>query len=243
MAVRHSIKLIEEIADQIKAKILSGSYLPGERLKQERLAEEFGVSRTPIREALSRLEAQGLVSQPLRRSAVVTKPSLRDVAESFQVRAELEGLTARLAVDGMSDVDVTRLRTMVDKWRTKLEPAASGGGGRALSGRQRAWRRFEADFHAAVSLAAGNRNLDRVIQDLMSGAVGAVVTASVSGMDGPRMQDHLERHSAILDAIQNRNPEGARAAMVADVEAMGAHVLKWYQNMDALGIPSQNGSF
>lgn len=240
MALRHSIKLIEEIADQIKAKILSGAYPPGERLKQERLAEDFGVSRTPIREALSRLEAQGLVLQPLRRSAVVTKPSLRDVAESFQVRAELEGLTAKLAAGGISDADIARLQTGIEKWRAKLDPAESGGGGRALSGRQRAWRRFEAEFHAAVSAAAGNRNLERVLHDLMSGAVGAVAAASVSSLDGARMRRHLERHSAILDALQRRDRDGARAAMMADVEETGADVLRWYQGVDSAEVASQN---
>lgn len=238
MALRHSIKLIEEIADQIKAKILSGGYRPGERLKQERLAEEFGVSRTPIREALSRLEAQGLVSQPLRRSAVVTKPSLRDVAETFQIRAELEGLTASLAVEGLSEGDLSRLRVGLDTWNAKLEPAR-GTTSRALTARQKAWRRFEGEFHGTVTTAAGNRNLERVLRDLMSGAVGAIIAASASAMADLHMQEHLDRHRAIFDALQRRDPADARQAIVTDVVATGEYVLEWYRGIHALDFMLQ----
>lgn len=238
MALRHSIKLIEEIADQIKAKILSGGYRPGERLKQERLAEEFGVSRTPIREALSRLEAQGLVSQPLRRSAVVTKPSVQDVGEIFQIRAELEGLTATLAASAITDSELARLRGALDIWQARLEPAQSLSG-RGQSARQKAWRKFEAEFHSAVTAAARNRNLERVLRDLMSGAVGAIVSASASGMSAPDLTEHLDRHCAIFDALRHRDPQEARRLIAADVVATGQFVTEWYRSLSASEAASQ----
>lgn len=238
MALRHSIKLIEEIADQIKAKILAGGYQPGERLKQERLAEEFGVSRTPVREALSRLEAQGLVSQPLRRSAVVTKPSVQDVVETFQIRAELEGLTASLAAEEISEGELARLRAGLETWRARLDPALPATG-RGQAARQKAWRKFEAEFHGAITAAARNRNLERVLRELMSGAVGAIVSASTGAQSVAELTEHLDRHSAIFDALSARDPQAARQAIVADVIATGDFVIAWYRTLGALEAASQ----
>ncbi len=84
-------KLIEELADRIHSKILAGEYPPGARLKQEILAGEFDVSRTPIREALSRLEAKGIVSQAQRRSAVVRTPSSREIEKASHRWLEMNG--------------------------------------------------------------------------------------------------------------------------------------------------------
>jgi len=109
-----SPKLIEDLANRIQAKIVAGEYPPGTRLKQEVLAQQFDVSRTPIREALSRLEAKGIVSQAQRRSAVVRAPSGREISEMYQVRAELEGLAAQLAARWITDQQLVDLRISRD---------------------------------------------------------------------------------------------------------------------------------
>ncbi len=238
MALRHSIKLIEEIADQIKAKILAGGYQPGERLKQERLAEEFGVSRTPVREALSRLEAQGLVSQPLRRSAVVTKPSVQDVVETFQIRCELEGLAGSLAAEAISDGELARLGAGLDSWRARLDPSLPATS-RGQAARQKAWRKFEAEFHGAITAAARNHNLERVLRELMSGAVGAIVSASTGALSVAELTEHLDRHSAIFDALRTRDPQEARRAIVVDVVATGDFVTGWYRTLGTREPTSQ----
>src|SRR5882757_4426260 len=97
------IKLVNKLVEQIHDKIALGEYGPGDRLRQELLAEEFNVSRTPIREALRLLEAKGVISQAHRHSAVIRAPSAREVRETYQVRAELEGLAAQLAAQWVSD--------------------------------------------------------------------------------------------------------------------------------------------
>jgi len=111
-----SPKLIEDLANRIQAKIVAGEYPPGTRLKQEVLAQQFDVSRTPIREALSRLEAKGIVSQAQRRSAVVRAPSSREISEMYQVRAELEGLAAQLAARWITDQQLVDLRISHDEF-------------------------------------------------------------------------------------------------------------------------------
>ena len=92
MAGDAETNLVSQIVERIHAKIALGEYVPGDRLRQELLAEEFKVSRTPIREALRLLEAKGVISQTHRHSAVVRAPSAREIRETYQVRAELEQL-------------------------------------------------------------------------------------------------------------------------------------------------------
>src|SRR5580692_11455926 len=94
-------KLVIQIVERIEDKIALGEYRPGDRLRQEQLAEEFSISRTPVREALRLLEAKGVISQEHRHSAVIRAPSTREVRETYQVRAELEGLPPRSRLSGL----------------------------------------------------------------------------------------------------------------------------------------------
>src|ERR1700761_6187511 len=103
-------KLVNQIVERIHAKIALGELGPGDRLRQELLAEEFKVSRTPIREALRLLEAKGVISQAHRHSAVIRGPSAREVRETYQVRSELEGLATELAAQWITDDQLEGLR-------------------------------------------------------------------------------------------------------------------------------------
>jgi len=89
--------LRDKVADEIRAAIHSGQFKPGDRLVEERLAEEFGVSRNPVREAIRTLASEGLIEVTARRGAVVASLSPQEVEELLEVRATLEGANARLA--------------------------------------------------------------------------------------------------------------------------------------------------
>src|SRR6478736_6731318 len=102
--------LVDRLAATIQARVLSGEFASGSRLRQESLATEFGVSRTPVREALRKLQAAGIVQLEPRRGARVRGPSAREVREAYEVRAELEGLAASLASGRMRDEELYRLR-------------------------------------------------------------------------------------------------------------------------------------
>ena len=86
--------LVDRLAAAIHARVLAGDIPTGSRLRQESLATEFGVSRTPVREALRKLQADGVIELEPNRGAVVRGPSGREVREAYEVRAELEGLAA-----------------------------------------------------------------------------------------------------------------------------------------------------
>lgn len=103
-------RLSEQLRDFVEERIATGFYMPGDRLDESELAAEFGVSRTPVREALFQLEMSGLVEIRPRRGAIVKNLSPQQLYEMFEVMAELEGMCARLASRRMSEDEVRALR-------------------------------------------------------------------------------------------------------------------------------------
>ncbi len=243
MATGRSTKLIEEIADKIRQNIVSGAYPPGKRLKQEELAQAFAISRTPIREALSRLEAQGLVTQEQGRSAVVSGPSSRDIAEMYLIRAEMEGLAASLAARWITDRDLAQLRATHERAAAAVAARASKSGpsksGSTKPGTTRsrrpakdagAWAAMNAEFHAIIASASNNRNLERILAEFRSGSTRAVITTFLAEMDETRIDLSIRRHDAILNALEKRDASKARRAMVEYMLEKGEFVVSWFEN-------------
>lgn len=238
-----STKLIEELADKIHAKILSGDFPPGTRLKQESLAQAFEVSRTPIREALSRLEAKGIVSQAQRRSAVVRTPSSREITEMYQVRAELEGLAAQLAARWITDRQLEELRVAHDAFaeavrmlRTtrsdnKLVVVAAEQGNRTFEEASKRWLDMNAVFHKAICDSSNNRFLARTIQDVTSGYARSVMMASAVGMNSYRIDSTITQHERILKALEEREPAKARRAMTVHIIESSEFVIASFANL------------
>ncbi|MBV2358257.1 GntR family transcriptional regulator [Thalassococcus sp. CAU 1522] len=173
-----------------------GTYRPGDRLVESELAERFGVSRTPIREALQRLETQSLLARD-GRSLIVASLDHNQMAELYVVRTELEGLAARLAARHATDEEIQVLRDMVDEDRALLNDPAS------LS---RANRRF----HKMIHLASHNRYLVQQL-DLVHRSMALMATTSLAA-EG-RGEIALAEHKAIVDAIARRDEAAAYQAL------------------------------
>ena len=173
-----------------------GVFKPGDRLVESDLADRFGVSRTPIREALQRLETQNLLTRD-GRSLIVASLSHNEMAELYAVRSELEGLAARLAAQHASAEEVLVLREMVQEDR-KLTDDPS-----ALS---RANRRF----HKQIHLASHNRFLVRQL-DLVHRSMALMATTSLAA-EG-RGEVAMEEHNAIVEAIAAGDQDGAQQAL------------------------------
>ena len=103
-------ELVQHLVESISAKIFNGAYAPGQKLRQETLAEEYDVSRTPVREAFRQLETKGLIVQQPRYGATVVAPTLKDIGANYWLRGELEGMAAELAARWISDADLQRLQ-------------------------------------------------------------------------------------------------------------------------------------
>lgn len=173
-----------------------GVYRPGDRLVEVELAERFGVSRTPIREALQRLETQGLLSRD-GRSLIVSSLDHNQLAELYVVRAELEGLAARLAAKHASPEEVRVLRDMVAEDQALVDNPS------ALS---RANRRF----HKQVHLASHNRYLVQQL-DLVHRTMALLAVTSLAAQG--RGNTALEEHSRIVEAIAAGDGDAADAAL------------------------------
>jgi DNA-binding GntR family transcriptional regulator len=173
-----------------------GVFKPGDRLVESDLAERFGVSRTPIREALQRLETQSLLARD-GRSLIVASLSHNQMSELYVVRGELEGLAARLAARHAAEEEVQVLREMVEEDRALIDDPA------ALA---RANRRF----HKQIHLASHNRYLVQQL-DLVHRSMALMATTSLAA-EG-RGEIALAEHSAIVEAIALRDEEAAHKAL------------------------------
>ncbi|MCR9156154.1 MAG: GntR family transcriptional regulator [Rhodobacteraceae bacterium] len=173
-----------------------GVYRPGDRLVESDLAERFGMSRTPIREALQRLETQSLLTRD-GRSLIVASLDHNQMAELYVVRTELEGLAARLAARHATEEEVQVLQDMVDDDRALLnDPSALA----------RANRRF----HKQIHLASHNRFLVQQL-DLVHRSMALMATTSLAAQG--RGEIALAEHQAIVDAITQRNEDAAYKAL------------------------------
>jgi DNA-binding GntR family transcriptional regulator len=174
----------------------TGIYRPGDRLVESELADRFGVSRTPIREALQRLETQSLLTRD-GRSLIVASLDHNQLAELYVVRGELEGLAARLAARHATPEEVRVLRDMLEADQALIEDP------KALS---RANRRF----HKQIHLASHNRFLVQQL-DLVHRSMALLATTSIAAAG--RGRDTLQEHAAIVAAIAAGDGDAAYAAL------------------------------
>ena len=113
--------LREMVYEELKMQILKGSIIPGTRMMEVELAEEMGVSRTPIREAIRKLEKEGLVTIEPRRGAYASMISTEDMVEILEVRQDLEGLAAFFAADRMTESQMSELRAVSDSYNDAVK--------------------------------------------------------------------------------------------------------------------------
>ncbi len=173
-----------------------GIYKPGDRLVESELAERFGVSRTPVREALQRLETQALLSRD-GRSLIVSSLDHNQLAELYVVRSELEGLAARLAARHATQEEIRLLRAMIEEDRALIDDP------QALS-------RANKRFHKQIHLASHNRYLVQQL-DLVHRSMALLATTSISFAG--RGQQTLEEHAKIVEAIAAGDGDRAYEAL------------------------------
>ena len=188
----------ETILDAIE----DGTFRPGARLVESELAERFGVSRTPVREALQRLETQGLLARD-GRSLIVASLDHSQMADLYAVRAQLEGLAARLAARHAAEEEIRVLKRMARE-------------DRALLGDPKALARANRRFHGQIHLASHNRFLVQQL-DLVHRSMALMAETSLA-VDG-RGAEALDEHDRIVAAIAARDEAAAEDALRAHISA------------------------
>jgi DNA-binding GntR family transcriptional regulator len=225
--------LVDRLAAEIQSRVLSGEIATGTRLRQESLASEFGVSRTPVREALRQLQSSGLVAVEPNRGAVVRGPSPREIREAYAVRAELEGFAAEHAVAHINDAQLDQLREAERLFRHSIEDLIEtrrSGGDRGWS-TESDWERANTLFHGVIQEAAGNRQLLNLIAHLHQRFPRDLTWSALNG-NSHLLAENIDQHRRILAAIEARDPVEARVAMTEHVRAAGELIARRLEHPD-----------
>jgi DNA-binding GntR family transcriptional regulator len=225
-AVEDRSALVDRLAATLQARMVSGELVSGTRLRQEALAEEFGVSRTPIREALRKLQASGLVELQPNRGALVRGPSSREIRDAYEVRAELEGLAAELAAERMQQAQVDGLHEAQSEFRetlARMMRVRSDGAGVVPDEEIERWRHANDRFHQLIQDAAANDVLVATLVHLHR-SFPRDLTRIVLGESATLLAENVHEHEGILDAIEHRNAAAARKKMIKHVRHAGALV-------------------
>lgn len=187
---RHS-PLNTLLVDAIRSAIVEGRYQPGERLVEERLAEDFGVSRIPIREALRALSSAGLITIEPRKGATVSSISRETANEMIEVRATLEALNARLAARHIHPELIARLRAVLQAGNEAVAAKA-----------ENALLRLNAEYHELLAEAGMNRILGDMMRTLRERT--AVYFGATQELAVQTWQEHAEILQAVIEGHEER---------------------------------------
>lgn len=183
--------LHDELTELLRGMITGGELAPGEKIPEQRLCERFGVSRTPLREALKVLASEGIVTLRPNRGAVVSALTLEDLDEVFPVMGALEALSGEIACRHITDEEVAAIQsiheTMVGHWRAgELQP----------------YFRLNQQIHEAILEATRNETLKSLYRSL----AGRLLTARyIANMSAERWAEAVAEHEAILQCLSNRD--------------------------------------
>ncbi|MDB5510634.1 MAG: transcriptional regulator, GntR family [Enterovirga sp.] len=194
--------------EAIRTAIASGAFRGGMHLRAADLAERYGVSRTPVREALRRLHAEGLVEFFANRGAYVSCWSQSDIEEVFALRTVLEGHGAELAAVRLSAEDAQQLERLADD----MDELAGNGPGRDLQ----ALAAANGEFHRIIVSAAANRRLRAMISGLVEMALVTRTFGFYSEADLVRSMTH---HRELIAAFSARDPAWAGSVMRSHIRA------------------------
>ncbi|QUH19683.1 GntR family transcriptional regulator [Alkaliphilus sp. B6464] len=204
--------LREIVFEYLRQSILDGKLEPGKRLMEIQMAEQLGVSRTPVREAIRKLELEGLVVMVPRRGAYVADVSIKDVLEVLEVRMVLEGLAASLAAERMSDDEINELISVCDEFKSYYEEDNIEG-----------MIQKDVEFHDRIFSSTGNNKLNQISQGLRE-QIYRFRVRYISRYN--KAKELVDEHQALLDAICNRDPDKAYKCGMKHIENLTDHMME-----------------
>lgn len=204
--------LRETVCEALRSAIRNGILEPGERLMEVQLAEELGISRTPVREAIRKLEQEGYVIMMPRRGTYVSSVSVNDIKEIFEIRSALESLSTGLAARRIEPDELEKLRTLLTEIEGHIQ-------------RKDIDKIVETDieFHGLLYQVSRNERLVTIISNLKE-QLARFRTLSMSYPG--RLKQTLEEHRAMVEAIAEGDVEAARDAAERHMEQSEETLLK-----------------
>ena len=196
LLVTENIPTRDLVLRKLREAILTGRFQPGQRLLERELVEQMGVSRTPIREALRKLELEGLVTAVPYKGPIVTLPTLKDARDLYETRAALEGQAVALFTQRAEESALGRLRASLERARHGLE-----------TGSIQAVLEANNAFHDEIATGCGNT----LLQSMLANLRDRIVLLRVESLSVPGRPPHsLAEHRAIARRIAQRDAQGAK---------------------------------
>lgn len=191
------------IFEKVREDILNDVYVDGEKIVEAKLAEELGVSRTPVREALKQLELDGLVESIPNRGVIVKGITEQDIADIYTIRIAIEGIAANWSVRRISDEEIAALKEVYELMEF-------------YTARGDADKTFELNtkFHEIIYKATRSRYMEHVLKDFQ---MFIKSTRSKSLKSEGRLEEALGEHKAVLEAFLTHDPDAAVSAVLAHV--------------------------
>jgi DNA-binding GntR family transcriptional regulator len=211
---------VDRAYQSIKAAIVNGRYRPGSPLSEVMLAREHGMSRTPIREGLSRLWQERYVDRVIGHGYFVARVTIQSIHDTFEVRRLLEGAAAAKAAELVTPADISRLRILAEVPNVDTSCAA----GDAAAPEYRDAEAANLRFHVAIASAARNTLAQELIERCLA-QIDRFMSLGVSF--GPFQAGATEAHLAIVDALERRDAFAARARMEEHLDC-GSQLMKQF---------------
>lgn len=196
--------LRDMVFDVLMSAIMQGQLSPGERLLEVRLADEMGVSRTPVREAIRRLELEGFVVMVPRKGAYVAGLSINDVEEVYEIRTVLETLAVRLAAQRMQPADYAQLDELAEKMCATWQ-----------EGNVDNWVSLDASFHELLYKFSRNERLVSMMSNIME-QLSRYRIISLANVEV--RHNSLSEHQDLIEALKRHDSEAAAAAVEKHIE-------------------------
>ncbi|MBI5827878.1 MAG: GntR family transcriptional regulator [Deltaproteobacteria bacterium] len=198
------LTLRERIVEFIKDSVITGRLKPGERVPEQEIAESFGISRTPIREAFRQLESDGFITVTPRKGAVVSPITDRDVREFYAIKSLLEGFAARTSCQTLTQKEIKRLESLNAQMKKHADRDDVKG-----------FFKLDNQFHDTFLKACGNEKLCVLVHHLVQQFERFRITAlSLPG----RMKDSVKQHDEIIDAFRRKDAELVERLVSANAE-------------------------
>ncbi len=199
------------VFETLRTAILEGGLKPGERVMEVQLAEKLGVSRTPVREAIRKLELEGLLVMIPRKGAYVADVSIKDVLNVLEVRASLEGLAASLAAERITEEEVEKLKQSAEQFEAMNKE--NDREGMILK---------DTEFHSVLLNASRNDKLLNIVEGLSDQVQRFRVIYFTEYSDAKNI---IKEHRNILEAISERDGEKADRLAQDHIENIGNYLL------------------